>query len=69
MKIKAEITPQVIKREDGYIHSVVPILKADIDVSLEEMELLRKHDKLTYDVLLNAVRKTASEIAKEVQIS
>jgi len=69
MKIKADTDVKVITEDNGNIHSVVPVLKAEIDISLEEMQFLRSKDKSTFDVLMNILRHTSSEISRGVQIS
>lgn len=69
MTIKVTTGIEVIRFDDGNIHSVNPILNANIDISLEEMQFLRSKDKFTFDVLMNILRHTSSEISRGVQIS
>jgi len=69
MKIKADTDVKVITHDNGNIAQIVPILKAEIEISLEEMRFLLSNDKLTFDVLMTILRHTSSEISRGVQIS
>ena len=69
MKIKVNIDSKVVKRADGSINSIKPVISADIDVNIEEMKFLRKNDTELYARLNNMIGHVSGEIARQVQVS
>ena len=69
MRIKVDLNSKVVKYEDGNIHSVEPIINADIDVNKEELDFIYATDKELWNSMISMLTHTCDEITRQIQTS